>query len=148
MDVADLLNGMPYADHMGLEVVEASEGRAVVDLPMSQELSSVPGRQIAHGGVTYALADTAAGAAVISLHHKPTPTVDMRMDYLAPATDDLRAEAEVVRDGGSVATAEVTIEDVEGTHVADARGTFKTGGGGDGGAWGVTPGDDSLVDEE
>jgi uncharacterized protein (TIGR00369 family) len=144
MSVADLLNGMPFADHLGMEVVEAADGRAVVELPMHGDLSSVPGRQIAHGGVTYALADTAAGAAVISLHHKPTPTVDMRMDYLAPATTDLRAEAVVVRDGGSVATAEVTIEDVEGAHVADARGTFKTGGGGDGGAWGVTPGDDSL----
>ncbi|MFC7069827.1 PaaI family thioesterase [Halobaculum lipolyticum] len=146
MSVADLLNGMPFADHMGLEVVEAADGRAVVELPMSDELSSVPGRSIAHGGVTYALADTAAGAAVISLHHKPTPTVDMRMDYLAPATTDLRAEAEVVRDGASVASAEVRIEDVDGTHVADARGTFKTGGGDDGGAWGVTPGDDSLVE--
>ncbi|WP_348612734.1 PaaI family thioesterase [Halobaculum rarum] len=146
MSVADLLNGMPFADHLGMEVVEAADGRAVVELPMHEELSSVPGRQIAHGGVTYALADTAAGAAVISLHHKPTPTVDMRMDYLAPATTDLRAEATVVRDGASVASAEVTIEDVDGTHVADARGTFKTGGGGDGGAWGVTPGDDSLVE--
>ncbi|GAA0211927.1 PaaI family thioesterase [Halobaculum roseum] len=144
MSVADLLNGMPFADHMGIDVVEAADGRAVVELPMHEDLSSVPGRKIAHGGVTYALADTAAGAAVISLHHKPTPTVDMRMDYLAPATTDLRAEATVVRDGGSVATAEVRIEDVNGTHVADARGTFKTGGGGDGGAWGVTPGDDSL----
>lgn len=144
MSVADLLNGMPFADHMGIDVVEAADGRAVVELPMHEDLSSVPGRKIAHGGVTYTLADTAAGAAVISLHHKPTPTVDMRMDYLAPATTDLRAEATVVRDGGSVATAEVRIEDVDGTHVADARGTFKTGGGGDGGAWGVTPGDDSL----
>lgn len=144
MSVADLLNGMPFAEHLGLEVVEAADGRAVVELPMREELSSVPGRPIAHGGATYALADTAAGAAVISLHHKPTPTVDMRMDYLAPATADLRAEATVVRDGGSVAAAEVRIEDADGTHVADARGTFKTGGGGDGGAWGITPGDDTL----
>ncbi|UIP00506.1 PaaI family thioesterase [Halobaculum sp. CBA1158] len=147
MSVADLLNGMPFADHMGIEVVEAADGEAVVDLPLTEDLSSVPGRRIAHGGVTYALADAAAGAAVISLHHKPTPTVDMRIDYLAPATDDLRAEATVIRDGGSVATADVRIEDADGVHVADARGTFKTAGGDDdGGAWGVTPGDDSLAE--
>ncbi|WP_435064564.1 PaaI family thioesterase [Halobaculum sp. EA56] len=144
MSVADLLNGMPFAEHLGMEVTAASDGRAVVELALREEHSSVPGRRVAHGGVTYALADTAAGAAVISLHHKPTPTVDMRIDYLAPATDDLRAEATVVRDGGGVATAEVTVEDAAGTHVADARGTFKTGGGDDGGAWGVTPGDDST----
>ncbi|MFB6194501.1 MAG: PaaI family thioesterase, partial [Halobaculum sp.] len=92
---------------------------------------------VAHGGVPYALADTAGGAAVISLHHRPTPTVDMRIDYHAPATADLRAEAEVIRDGKSVASTDVRVETVEGTHVASARGVFKTGGGEDGGAWGV-----------
>lgn len=102
----------------------------------------MPGREIAHGGVTYALADTVGGAAVISLHHKPTPTVDMRIDYLAPATTDLRAEAEVVRDGRSVSTADVRVEGADGTHVADARGTFKTGGGEDGGPWGANSPDD------
>ena len=146
MSAADLPDGMPFANHVGLKVVEASDGEAVVELPMREELSSVPGRRIAHGGATYTLADTAAGAAVVSLHHRPTPTVDMRMDYLAPATDDLRAEATVVRDGGGVATAEARIEDAVGTHVADARGTFETGGTDDGGAWGVTPGDDSLAE--
>lgn len=144
MNVVDLLNRMPYTDLLGVDVVEAAEGAAVAELPLREEHSSVPGRTVAHGGVTYALADTVGGAAVISLHRKPTPTVDMRMDYLAPATTDLRAEAEVVRDGGSVATAEVRIEDVEGTHVADARGTFKTGGGGDGGAWGSADPEDTV----
>ena len=136
MTVADLLNGMPFADLLDIDVVEAADGRAVAELPLREEHSSVPGREIAHGGVTYALADTVGGAAVISLHHKPTPTVDMRIDYLAPATTDLRAEAEVVRDGRSVATADVRVEGADGTHVADARGTFKTGGGEAGGAWG------------
>ncbi|WP_313692001.1 PaaI family thioesterase [Halorarum halobium] len=143
MSVADLLNGMPFADLLGIEVVEATDGYAEAELPLREEHSSVPGREIAHGGITYALADTVGGASVISLHHKPTPTVDMRIDYLAPATTDLRAEAEVVRDGRSVATADVRIEDVDGTHVADARGTFKTGGGEDGGAWGVASPEDA-----
>jgi len=145
-DIEELFDRMPFNEHLGVEMLEIDDGHAVGKLGLSEKHSSSPDRMIVHGGVTYALADTAAGAAVISLHHKPTPTVDMRMDYLAPATTDLRAEAEVVRDGASVASAEVRIEDVDGTHVADARGTFKTGGGGDGGAWGVTPGDDSLAE--
>lgn len=142
MTVADLLNAMPFADLLDIDVVEAADGRAVAELPLLEEHSSVPGRTVAHGGLTYALADTVGGAAVTSLHHKPTPTVDMRIDYLAPATEDLRAEAEVARDGQSVATVDVHVEDVDGTHVADARGTYKTGGGEDGGAWGVTAPDD------
>ncbi|MFB6177104.1 MAG: PaaI family thioesterase [Halobaculum sp.] len=135
MSVADLLNDLPFVQHMGIEVVEAEDGHAVAELSLEREHTSVPEGPVAHGGVPYALADTAGGAAVISLHHRPTPTVDMRIDYHAPATDDLRAEAEVVRDGGSVASADVRIEDVEGTLVASARGVFKTGGGESGGAW-------------
>ena len=136
MTVAALLNEMPYVALLGIDVVEAADGYAVAELPLREEHSSVPGRRVAHGGVTYALADTVGGAAVISLHHEPTPTVDMRVDYLAPATTDLRAEAEVVRDGRSVATADVCVTDADGTTVATARGTFKTGGGEDGGVWG------------
>jgi hypothetical protein len=89
--------------------------------------------------VAYSLADTVGGAAVISLHYEATPTVDMRMDYLAPVTDDLVAEAEVVRDGGSVSTADVTVRDVSGTRVAEARGVFKTGGNDGGSPWGGGP---------
>lgn len=144
MTVADLLDGMPFVDLLDIDVVEAADGHAVAKLPLREEHSSVPGRRVAHGGVTYALADTVSGAAVISLHRTPTPTVDMRIDYLAPATTDLRAEAEVVRDGRSVATADVRVEDADGTHVADARGTFKTGGGEDGGVWGATSPEDGA----
>ena len=128
MTVADLLNGLPFVQHMGIEVTEAAEGYAVAELELREQHTSVPDGPVAHGGVPYALADTAGGAAVISLHHRPTPTIDMRIDYHAPATDDLRAEAEVIRDGSAVASADVRIDDADGTHVASARGVFKTGG--------------------
>ena len=136
MNVAELLNDLPFTRHMGIEVVEAVDGHAVAELELGEEHTTVPSEPVAHGGVAYALADTVGGAAVISLHHRPTPTVDMRIDYHAPATDDLRAEAEVVRNGGSVATADVRVEMDDGTHVASARGVFKTDGSEDGGAWG------------
>ena len=60
----------------------------------------------------------------------------MRIDYLAPATGEgLVAEAELVRNGDGVAAVEVDVTDGEGTTVAMARGTYKTGGGEEGGAW-------------
>jgi uncharacterized protein (TIGR00369 family) len=142
VSVAPLLNQLPFVQLLDIEVVEAADGHAVAELSLAEKHTSVPDEPVAHGGVPYALADTAGGAAVISLHHRPTPTVDMRIDYHAPATDDLTAEANVVRDGGSVASADVRIEDVDGVHVASARGVFKTGGGESGGAWGVTGPDD------
>lgn len=141
MSLADLLSAMPYAEHLGIEVTAAEDGYAEGRLSLADEHSSVPGRRIGHGGVAYSLADTVGGAAVMSLHFAATPTVDMRMDYLAPVTDDLRAEAEVVRDGGSVSVADVTITDTSGTRVAEARGVFKTDGADGDSPWGAGPGD-------
>jgi uncharacterized protein (TIGR00369 family) len=82
---------------------------------------------MAHGGVTFTLADTVGGAALVSLVDQPVPTIDMRIDYLAAGTGDLRAEADVVRQGGDVGTVDVSIYDEDDQHVAEARGVYKTG---------------------
>lgn len=137
MSLEEILTQMPFAEHLDIEVTEAADGHATATLDLADYHSSVPGRSIAHGGVAYALADTVGGAAVISLHYTATPTIDMRMDYLAPATTDLVAEAEVVRDGGNVAVADVTVRDIEETDIATARGTYKTSGAADETAWGA-----------
>ncbi|MFB6179943.1 MAG: PaaI family thioesterase [Halorientalis sp.] len=128
MDVSDLFSDMPFTNLLGIELTEAADGHAVGRVDMREELSSVPGGAVAHGGVTYSLADTVGGAAVISLNEDVSPTIDMRMDYLSPATDDLLAEADVLRMGGSVAVASIDVWDVEDHHVATARGVYKTGG--------------------
>ena len=136
MDLSELFAGMPFNDHLGVELLEAEDGRAVGRLELEPEHSSSPDRMIAHGGVTYALADTVGGAAVVSANYAVTPTIDMRIDYLAPATGGrLRAEAEVVRNGNNVATVEVDVTDGEGTDIATARGTYKSGGGTGDSAW-------------
>jgi uncharacterized protein (TIGR00369 family) len=136
MDLSELFAGMPLNDHLGVELLEAEDGRAVGRLELSPEHSSSPDRMIAHGGVIYALADTIGGAAVVSANYAVTPTVDMRIDYLAPATGGtLRAEAEVVRNGSSVATVDVDVTDDGGEPIATARGTYKSGGGTGDSAW-------------
>jgi len=137
MDVATIFEFMPFANHLGIEVTEAADGHAAARLTLDPALSSTPETLVAHGGVTSSLADTVAGAAVMSLYEMPTPTIDLRVDYLAPATTDLVAEAAVIRDGGSVAVATVEVRDVDGRHVADARGVFKTGDPSDDTAWGT-----------
>ncbi|WP_435344577.1 PaaI family thioesterase [Haloarchaeobius sp. HRN-SO-5] len=135
MTVEAIFDAMPYAEHLGIEVTEAEDGYARGRLELSEEHSSVPGKVIAHGGVVHSFADHVAGAAVISLNFTPTPTIDIRIDHLAPATDDLIAEAEVVDDGATVARVDVEVTDVTGTSVATARGVYKTAGGDDGSAW-------------
>jgi uncharacterized protein (TIGR00369 family) len=127
MALAELFSEMPFAEHLGIEVKSAEDGVAEARMPMTDELSSRPSRRLAHGGATFALADTVGGAAVVSLIGAPAPTVDMRIDYLEPATEDLVARAEVVRSGDTSAVAEVTVSHEGGEDVAHARGVFKIG---------------------
>lgn len=135
MTVNAIFDAMPYAKHLGIEMEAAEDGFARGRLELTQEHSSVPGKVVAHGGVVHSFADHVAGAAVISLNFTPTPTIDIRIDHLAPATEDLVAEAEVVKNGSDIATVDCEVTDVTGTRVATARGVFKTAGGNGGSAW-------------
>jgi len=141
MDAEDFFEEMPFADLLGVEVTAVRDGRAEGRVELREELSWNADRQVAHGGVTFTLADTVGGAALVSLVDRPVPTIDMRIDYLEAGTGDLRAAAEVVRCGSDVGVVEVevTAEDGEtpeeprgdgdavGTPVAEARGVYKTG---------------------
>ncbi|MCU4800672.1 PaaI family thioesterase [Halobacteria archaeon HArc-gm2] len=128
MSLETVFNEIPFVESLGIEVTEAADGHAEGTLPLREEHTTNPHGGVAHGGVTYSLADTVGGAAVVSLTGDVAPTVDMRIDYLAPATADLTATADVVRNGGSVAVANVEIHDADDHHVATARGVYKTGG--------------------
>lgn len=127
MDIEAFFEGMPFADLLGIEVTEAEDGHAEGHVEMRQELSWNQDREMAHGGVTFTLADTVGGAALVSLNDQPVPTVDMRIDYLAAGTGDLSAEADVVRNGSDVGVVDVSVSDEDDEHVADARGVYKTG---------------------
>mgnify|MGYP000471764399 CR=1 FL=1 len=147
MDIADRFTAMPFADLVGVEVTEAADGHAAGTVEMRPELSSIAGRTVAHGGVTYTLADTVGGAAVISRTLDVAPTIDMRIDYVSPATTDLFAEAEVLRLGGNVGVADVEVTDEDDQRVATARGVYKTGGTGDGTPWGGGHLDELAADD-
>jgi uncharacterized protein (TIGR00369 family) len=137
MDLTALFEQVPFVDHLGIKFVTVEAGHAEARMDLRPELSSNPSSLIAHGGVTFALADTVGGAAVVSEYAKVCPTIDMRIDYLAPATDDLYACADVQRGGDSVAVVDVAVYDTEkqATQVASARGVYKTGGQGDDTPW-------------
>jgi uncharacterized protein (TIGR00369 family) len=127
MDVESFFEEMPFADLLGVEVTAVDGGHAEGRVEMREELSWNPDCEMAHGGVTFTLADTVGGAALVSLVDQPVPTVDMRIDYLEAGTGDLRAEADVVRCGSDVGVVDVEVRAEDGTAVADARGVYKTG---------------------
>jgi len=128
MDVEAFFETMPFAELLGIELTAIEDGRAEGRVEMREALSWNPDRQMAHGGVSFALADTVGGAALVSVVDQPVPTVDMRIDYLDAATGDLRAVAEVVSRGEQVGTVDVDVYAVaDDSHVATARGVYKTG---------------------
>lgn len=127
MDAKALFEWMPYNDLLGIEVTTAKADHAEGRLTFSEGLlSSSPSGRSPHGGATYSLVDTVGGAAVISLTESVTPTIDIRIDYLAPTTGDLTATADVLRASESVAVATVEMRDAD-RQVASARGVYKTG---------------------
>jgi len=127
MDIEAFFEDMPFADLLGVEVTTAEDGHAEGRIEMREELSWNQDREMAHGGVTFTLADTVGGAALVSLNDQPVPTVDMRIDYLSAGTGDLYAEADVVRNGSDVGVVDVAVYDEDDEHLADARGVYKTG---------------------
>ena len=127
MDIDAFFESMPFASMLGVEVLEATDGEARGRLEMRDELSWNADELMAHGGVTFTLADTIGGAALVSLVEQPVPTIDMRIDYLNVARGDLEAEAEVVRLGGDVGVSEVMVTDEVDNDIARAVGVYKTG---------------------
>jgi len=135
MDIEQYVDEIPYWDLLGMELQEVSEGRAVVTLEADHAHSSNDAQFITHGGVISSLVDSAGGTAALSVSDSITPTIDLRVDYLAPATTDMRAEAEVLRNGESTAVVSCDVFDETDTHVATARAVYKTSGGGSETPW-------------
>ncbi|MDG5776379.1 PaaI family thioesterase [Haloarculaceae archaeon H-GB2-1] len=127
MDVEAFFEEMPFADLLGVEVTAVEDGHAEGRIEMRDELSWNADRMMAHGGVTFTLADTVGGAALVSLVDRPVPTIDMRIDYLDAATGDVYAAADVVKNGAQVGVVDVDVTAEDGTLLADARGVYKTG---------------------
>ncbi|WP_152042033.1 PaaI family thioesterase [Salinigranum salinum] len=129
MDIEVFFESMPFAKLLGVELTDVGDGHAEGRIEMREELSWNADRVMAHGGVTFTLADTVGGAALVSVVDQPVPTIDMRIDYLSAGTGDLRAKADVVRVGGDVGSVDVDVyaEGDGDEHVAQARGVYKTG---------------------
>jgi uncharacterized protein (TIGR00369 family) len=92
---------IPHMDVLGMDTVSAADGVAIIRLPWRADLVGDPETGVLHGGVVTTLIDTASGLAAITGLETPEPvaTLDLRIDYLRPATPrvDLFARAECYR---------------------------------------------------
>lgn len=85
---------------LGADLGPLEPGRATVSAPIRPEVGQQHG--FAHAGLTFALADSAAGYAALSLMPEGAEvlTVEMKINLIAPAAGDrLVAVGEVVRAG-------------------------------------------------
>ena len=78
-----------------------------------------------HGGVIATLIDVAGDFALALIVGGPVPTINLRVDYLRPATrTNLTATARVRRAGRTVGVVDVDVHDDNGKLVAVGRGCY------------------------
>ena len=125
MDISEALGRrIPFASHLGIELVEQGGGRAVLMLEIKPE--HMNRFDVAHGGVVMTLLDIAMALAVSSLDETAlgTITVEMKTTFLGPATGTVTAEGRCLHQGKSVSLCEGKVHGAEGRLLASGSGTF------------------------
>ncbi len=123
------IEAIPHSQALGMELTEIGEGIAEIAMDYDDRFVGDPETGVIHGGAVSALMDTCCGAAAMSHPDNPgaTATIDLRIDYMRPATPGqrIRAQAECYHITRSVAFVRArAIDDDPDRPVATATGTF------------------------
>jgi uncharacterized protein (TIGR00369 family) len=125
--VQALVTRAPFHQWLGLKVVAVHDDGVELTATWREEWVVNPDRGYTHGGILAALVDLAADWAMVKKMGRGVPTIDLRVDYHAPAMPgDLTLRGKVVRMGGQFSTAEAHIYDAKGKLLASGRGTYFT----------------------
>lgn len=124
-----LVGGSPHAVDLGFTLERIAPGEATVRGPYRRDLIGDPETGVMHGGVITALLDHACGMAGFAGlgGDKALATLDLRLDYMRPATpgEDVIAEARTVKIAGLVAFVEAVAHNGDRTDpVATAHAAF------------------------
>ena len=114
----------PLKDFLGMEIVRG-DGTAAAWVDLGPDHLNPNG--IVHGAVTFALMDTAMGAAVVSILNDDQlcATIEIHTRYHRPAaTGTLRAEAKVLTAGRRLVQLQARTTDDDGRLIASATGSF------------------------
>jgi uncharacterized protein (TIGR00369 family) len=103
--IDDMIRVPPFHEWLGVRLEAMSGAEAVLRIPYRPELIGNPLIPAIHGGIIAALIDLAGGVVLFRDLGVPTPTIDMRIDYIRPALAelDLVARARAKNVGSTVA---------------------------------------------
>jgi uncharacterized protein (TIGR00369 family) len=126
-DMNALFAGSPFIGFLGIRATALDYDKAEVTmtLPLRAELERRPGTLQFHGGPLASFIDIVGDFAIGMLVGGGVPTINLRIDYLRPATGRvLTSTARVRRAGKTVAVVDIDVFDEQNRLVAIGRGTY------------------------
>ncbi len=122
---------IPFAEHLGLELLKLEGGQAEIALSLREEQCNSWG--VAHGGTVMTLLDvTMAHAARAPGEGEPAAavgagvvTIEMKTSFMRPGSGRLLARGARLHQTATMAFCEARVLDEKGELVAHATGTFK-----------------------
>ena len=111
-----------FSQWLGIEVLETTPGRAVLEMTVREEMLN--GFTIAHGGITYSLADSALAFASNG-HGRQSVSVETSISHTKPikAGDVIQAVAEEKSISNKIGIYYITIKNQDDEEVALFKGT-------------------------
>ena len=122
-DMKEIVRKNPLAQHIGMELLEVTEGYALGRIRLAKQYENIYGGM--HGGCAYSLADTLSGIAA-STYREYVTMLDASMNYLLPVehTEYVYCKARVLRHGRKITVVRVELLNDEQTLLIDGSFTF------------------------